>query len=163
MVKNRTASLPQSELFTRGQRSPSVFTPGISRFAPWVTYPCRFLPRFHGEGQPSAVRHPHLYLAACHDPQGPEGVCGAVQPSLCPRQRQVIKSPDCRNHYRRCKVHTALRYDFLCYSQLSESPETETDSLKVSSQSEELLTTPLSSTSTDSSFGEGMRSILKQV
>ncbi|XP_029940888.1 rho guanine nucleotide exchange factor 28 isoform X2 [Salarias fasciatus] len=37
---------------------------------------------------------------------------------------------------------------------LSESSETESDSLKTTSQSEELLPTPVSSTSTDSSFGE---------
>nr|XP_020469249.1 rho guanine nucleotide exchange factor 28-like isoform X2 [Monopterus albus] len=39
-------------------------------------------------------------------------------------------------------------------SWLSESSETESDALKVTSQSEELLQTPVSSTSTDSSFGE---------
>ncbi|XP_026153056.1 rho guanine nucleotide exchange factor 28 isoform X3 [Mastacembelus armatus] len=39
-------------------------------------------------------------------------------------------------------------------SRLSESSETESDALKVTSQSEELLSTPVSSTSTDSSFGE---------
>ncbi|XP_074474476.1 rho guanine nucleotide exchange factor 28 isoform X3 [Sebastes fasciatus] len=39
-------------------------------------------------------------------------------------------------------------------SRLSESPETESDSWKVTSRSEELLPTPVSSTSTDSSFGE---------
>ncbi|XP_076019628.1 rho guanine nucleotide exchange factor 28 isoform X3 [Genypterus blacodes] len=39
-------------------------------------------------------------------------------------------------------------------SRLSESSETESDSWKVTGQSEELLPTPASSTSTDSSFGE---------
>lgn len=48
--------------------------------------------------------------------------------------------------------------DVLCgYSRLSESSETESDAVRVTSQSEELLPTPLSSTSTDSSFGEGVR------
>uniref|UniRef100_A0A3Q1C4V6 Rho guanine nucleotide exchange factor (GEF) 28a n=1 Tax=Amphiprion ocellaris TaxID=80972 RepID=A0A3Q1C4V6_AMPOC len=39
-------------------------------------------------------------------------------------------------------------------SRLSESSETESDAVKLASQSEELLSTPVSSTSTDSSFGE---------
>ncbi|XP_028274419.1 rho guanine nucleotide exchange factor 28 isoform X2 [Parambassis ranga] len=39
-------------------------------------------------------------------------------------------------------------------SRLSESSETESEALKLASQSEELLPTPVSSTSTDSSFGE---------
>ncbi|XP_044031288.1 rho guanine nucleotide exchange factor 28 isoform X2 [Siniperca chuatsi] len=39
-------------------------------------------------------------------------------------------------------------------SRLSESSETESDAWKVTSRSEELLPTPMSSTSTDSSFGE---------
>ncbi|XP_040013319.1 rho guanine nucleotide exchange factor 28 isoform X2 [Xiphias gladius] len=39
-------------------------------------------------------------------------------------------------------------------SRLSESSETESDAVRVTSQSEELLPTPMSSTSTDSSFGE---------
>ncbi|XP_026210237.1 rho guanine nucleotide exchange factor 28 isoform X2 [Anabas testudineus] len=39
-------------------------------------------------------------------------------------------------------------------SRLSETSETESDALKVTSQSEELLPTPTSSTSTESSFGE---------
>ncbi|KAK2818736.1 hypothetical protein Q5P01_024297 [Channa striata] len=39
-------------------------------------------------------------------------------------------------------------------SRLSEGSETESDALKVTSQSEELVPTPASSTSTDSSFGE---------
>ncbi|CAN9504394.1 unnamed protein product [Ophioblennius macclurei] len=39
-------------------------------------------------------------------------------------------------------------------SRLSESSETESDSLKTTSQSDELLPTPVSSTSTDSSFGD---------
>lgn len=43
------------------------------------------------------------------------------------------------------------------YSRHSESSETESDAVKVPSHSEELLPTPTSSTSTDSSFGEGMR------
>lgn len=42
-------------------------------------------------------------------------------------------------------------------SRLSESSETESDVSKVNSRSEELLPTPVSSTSTDSSFGEGRR------
>uniref|UniRef100_A0A8D0AJV2 Rho guanine nucleotide exchange factor 28 n=1 Tax=Sander lucioperca TaxID=283035 RepID=A0A8D0AJV2_SANLU len=42
----------------------------------------------------------------------------------------------------------------LCNSQLSESSEKESDAWKVTSRSEELLPTPVSSTSTDSSFGE---------
>ena len=44
----------------------------------------------------------------------------------------------------------------LCNSQLSESSEKESDAWKVTSRSEELLPTPVSSTSTDSSFGEGV-------
>uniref|UniRef100_A0A3Q1ASB2 Rho guanine nucleotide exchange factor (GEF) 28a n=1 Tax=Amphiprion ocellaris TaxID=80972 RepID=A0A3Q1ASB2_AMPOC len=40
------------------------------------------------------------------------------------------------------------------FVRLSESSETESDAVKLASQSEELLSTPVSSTSTDSSFGE---------
>lgn len=45
----------------------------------------------------------------------------------------------------------------LCYSVLSESSETESDALKLKSQSEEFLPTPLSSASNESFFGDGMQ------
>ncbi|KAG7241218.1 hypothetical protein INR49_025961 [Caranx melampygus] len=52
------------------------------------------------------------------------------------------------------KKDTVTQSSSLSDSRLSESSETESDALRVSSHSEELLPTPTSSTSTDSYFGE---------
>lgn len=48
-------------------------------------------------------------------------------------------------------------------SQLSESSETESDASKVNGRSEELLPTPGSSTSTESSFGDGIKIIIRHL
>lgn len=58
---------------------------------------------------------------------------------------------------KKVRVVNACPCSSLCNSQLSESSETDSDASKVNSRSEELLQTPFSSTSTDSSFGDGMQ------
>lgn len=123
-----------------------------------------FLQRLHSERQScSSVCRPQLCLATRHGPQGEERRRDTVVPSLreFPQQWQVI---DFINHILRCggwgrknggnDVYPCCS---LRNSRLSESSETESDVLKVNSRSEELLPTPVSSTSTDSSFGEGRR------
>lgn len=89
MVKNRTASLPQSECITEGLTAcNNLFSVML-----WLHWWRFFLShRFHSERQSSSVCHPRLYISTCHDQQGEERHCAPVISSLWdfPNQWQVI-------------------------------------------------------------------------
>lgn len=122
-----------------------------------VNSPC-LSHRLHSERQSSSVCY--RYLSACHDSQGEARHCDAVLSPLWkfPKQRQVLKLSDFLIVLLWKDVWgvNGCPCSSLCNSRLSEGSETDSDASKVNSRSEELLPTPTSSTSTDSSFGDGM-------
>ena len=120
-----------------------------------------FSRRLHSEGQSSSVCNPYLDVATHHKPQGEERHRDPVLFHFLWRslkQRQVIKLSDINivMVWLVALGSDGCTCSCLCNSRLSESPETESETLKVNSRSEELLQTPVSSSSTNSSFGEGM-------
>lgn len=103
MVKNRTASLPQSE-FYNGTTVAGSFSRAGSFIFCLFTSPLRL----HSEGQPTSARHPHFYLSARHGSEGEEGRRDAVPLQELPQQRQVITVSDALGRFHVLQSITAV-------------------------------------------------------
>lgn len=151
-VKSRTASLPQSE--SEGCRIPLCAkkkkkrkTPKRSRRSAFPT--CRL----HSARQRPPGGRPAPRLPAGHDPEGEERRREPVGLAIWqrPKQRQVLQPLTPQRWF---AVRRLLLVNISCV--FCFSSETESDACKANGRSEEQLQTPgSSSTSTDSSFGDG--------
>lgn len=121
----------------------------------------RFFPtcRLHGARQLPPGARPTPHLPASSDPEGEERPREPIRFPLWerPKQRQVLKRSGVVAVF--CSQMSVgvfmFYYSFFFPHIFLRSSETESDACKVNGRSEELLQTPGSSTSTDSSFGDG--------